>query len=103
MHIVLMLVRAHGPRLTHGKHQRIAATDSLSQKYRSRGIGPPAATGYCLILMSTRLTLLMTSLLAALCCSCSRAQNAQAEDLKTPDLPTVAVVKASVEDISLSP
>jgi len=97
-----MPVPAHGPRLTHGKHQRIAATDSLSQKYRGRGIWPPAATVYSPILMSTRLTLLMAGLMAALCCSCSRAQNAQAEDLKTPDLPTVAVVKASVEDISRS-
>src|SRR5207253_249629 len=34
------------------------------------------------------------------CCSCSRTPNAQAEDLKTSDAPTVAVAKAGVESIS---
>jgi RND family efflux transporter MFP subunit len=43
----------------------------------------------------------MVTLLAAFgCCSCSRTQNAQAEDLKTSDAPTVAVAKVGVEDIS---
>ncbi len=42
----------------------------------------------------------MAGLIAALGCSCSRAQKAQAEDVKTPDIPTVAVAKAGVEDIS---
>lgn len=43
----------------------------------------------------------MVSFLAALgCCSCSRTQNAQAEELKTSDAPTVAVAKVGTEDIS---
>src|SRR5215470_5908068 len=33
-------------------------------------------------------------------CSCSRTQNAQAEDLKAPDIAAVAVAKASLEDMS---
>ena len=44
--------------------------------------------------------LLIIGLIAALSCSCSRTQNAQAEDLKASDAPTVAVAKVGVEDIS---
>src|SRR5215470_6430636 len=33
-------------------------------------------------------------------CSCSRTQNAQAEDLKAPDIAAVSVAKATLEDMS---
>src|SRR2546428_7477594 len=42
----------------------------------------------------------MAGLIAVLGASCSKAQTAQAEDLSVPDAPTVAVAKATVEDIS---
>jgi len=48
-----------------------------------------------------KLILLMAGLATALgCCSCSRTQTAQAEDLKVSDAPTVAVAKVGTEDIS---
>src|SRR5439155_11555081 len=46
------------------------------------------------------LALLMAVLMAALGASCSKAQTAQAEDLSVPYAPTVAVAKATVEDVS---
>src|SRR5215831_8218687 len=46
------------------------------------------------------LTVLITGLITLLGCSCSKAQNAEAEDLKAADIITVAVAKAAVEDMS---
>ena len=46
------------------------------------------------------IALLVAGLISAFGTSCSRAQTAQAEDLSVPDAPTVAVAKATVEDIS---
>jgi len=42
----------------------------------------------------------IAGLTVLLSCSCSRTQNAQAEDLKAPDIAAVAVAKASLEDMS---
>ena len=46
------------------------------------------------------IALLIAGLIVALCASCSKAQTAQAEDLSVPDAPTVAVTKATVENVS---
>src|SRR5262249_15286725 len=42
----------------------------------------------------------IAGLTVLLSCSCSRTQNAQAEDLKASDIAAVAVAKASLEDMS---
>jgi multidrug efflux pump subunit AcrA (membrane-fusion protein) len=44
----------------------------------------------------------MAGIAAVLGCSCARTQNARAEDGKPSDITTVAVAKASVEDMSHS-
>jgi RND family efflux transporter MFP subunit len=50
--------------------------------------------------LAQSLLIFMPALVVAMGCSCSRAPTAQAEDLKTPETPTVAVAKATVEDVS---
>jgi len=49
---------------------------------------------------SIRPALLVASLLAALASSCTRSQNVEAVATKAPEVPTIAVAKASVEDMS---
>src|SRR5262249_19823505 len=46
------------------------------------------------------LTVFIAGLTTLLCCSCSKAQNAEAEDLKASDIATVSVAKATPEDMS---
>jgi RND family efflux transporter MFP subunit len=47
------------------------------------------------------LTLSLVALVISIgCSSCSKTPNAEAEDIKSPDAPTVAVAKVGVEDIS---
>src|SRR5262245_41884275 len=87
-------------------HAAVAAVYDRRQTGSSEIAGGPRSASAIARSLTDRpplqlaIALLMAVLIAALCVSCSKAQTAQAEDLSVPDAPTVAVTKATVENIS---
>jgi RND family efflux transporter MFP subunit len=62
-------------------------------------VGPPPFT-VCVMLLRPTFALFLALTAAVGCSSCSKAQDAQAEDVKVSDPPTVAVAKVATEDLS---